>query len=98
MEIQEMIDVLEAYKSGKVIQFKDYMGLWQTVRPPQFNFGSNEYRIKPEPREWYMRKWEDNVDEVTLHVTRTSAVTAFPRSNNTHGKSFEVIKVIEVIE
>ena len=60
MNHDEMIAVIQAHKDGKQIQWKSRNGVdgwddcsdgyWQ----PKFNFGCCDYRIKPEPREWWI--------------------------------------------
>ena len=58
MEIQEMIDVLTAYRDGKAIQFRNKKPKWidphpdvrvyewKDAEPPYWNFYSFDYRIK----------------------------------------------------
>jgi len=49
------VKILEAYLDGKEIQYNDGGG-WITLSiQPHFNFASDgEYRVKPEPREFYL--------------------------------------------
>ena len=54
MTIDEMIAVLQAAKVGKTIQFRDNRDIcWNTSERNnlKWDFGSIEYRVKPEPRE-----------------------------------------------
>lgn len=56
MNPDEMIAVIQAHKEGKTVQYRVTAhwgsGKWRDlVGNPQWNFGSNEYRIKPEPRQ-----------------------------------------------
>jgi hypothetical protein len=54
MTIDEMIAVLQAAKAGKKIQIQIGAG-WTDLGPnPSFNAPINSYRVKPEPREWWI--------------------------------------------
>jgi len=64
MDIEEMIEVLEAYRDGRRIQSKSRVKPeWLDNDKPQFSFDCCEYRIAPEPltlwanigkdRDWY---------------------------------------------
>ena len=49
--IESMIEVLQAYQSGKKIEFLSNMeGTWSPCSDPLFNFGNTRYRIAPEPK------------------------------------------------
>lgn len=59
MTIDEMIKVLAAIKQGKPVQFRYANKPWQTWYTgrgedtvPEFH--RYEYRVKPQPREWYL--------------------------------------------
>ena len=59
MNIQDMIDVLQAAKAGKTIQYApagEYNSTsstrWVNALRPMWNFAEIDYRVKPEPREW----------------------------------------------
>jgi hypothetical protein len=57
MTIDEMIEVLKAAKRGEIIEFRDAYNSWRVCNPPvpkEFLFyATNEYRVKPKPREWW---------------------------------------------
>lgn len=53
MEIQEMIDVLMAYRDGKQVEFRykkpkygSWSQEWKLIRRPAWNFDLFEYRVK----------------------------------------------------
>lgn len=51
MKHNEMINVIQAHKDGKMIQYRlqnHNTGEWQDTDNPMFNFGEFDYRIKPE--------------------------------------------------
>ena len=50
--IESMIEVLQAYKDGKKIEYLSTMdGTWSScIGEPLFNFDDYQYRIAPEPR------------------------------------------------
>lgn len=47
MTPQEMIDVIQAYRDGKLVETNDGGSDWWPVLSPQFNFNRFTYRIKP---------------------------------------------------
>lgn len=56
MTHDEMIEVIQAHKEGKQIQFNHHRSgdSWGDTNPPLWNFELNNYRAKPEPREFYI--------------------------------------------
>ena len=61
MNIDEMIEVLQARKDGKTIEFYcAYLEAWDLYDKSKFNFVHDIYRIKPEPREWMVRLCNGN--------------------------------------
>jgi hypothetical protein len=59
MTIDEMIQVLMAAKAGKEIQAKkkenpNAPGWWSCSMLSEPNFQDYDYRVKPEPREWWI--------------------------------------------
>ena len=65
MTIDEMIAVLQAAKEGKTIQARRISDLpclpWQTTDKPQWDFGSTEYRIVPEPRDIWLYEYPGGI-------------------------------------
>lgn len=52
---KELLPVIKAYAEGKVIQMKSSnLNKWEDAVSPAFTLPTNNYRIKPEPREFYM--------------------------------------------
>lgn len=60
MEINEMIEVLTAFKEGKKIEYRSRLVDENFIdsNAPTWNFGTTEYRIKPQP-EYIPFTWED---------------------------------------
>lgn len=59
MKLEEIIEVLQAAKAGKAIQWthKRIGMTWLDVLPDEdWNFGAKCYRVKPEPREFLLIK------------------------------------------
>lgn len=55
MTIDEMIAVLEGARDGKVIECRVKGGTsWGDVKYPNWDFVCYDYRIKPEPMEWWV--------------------------------------------
>ena len=50
--IESMIEVLQAYKDGKKIEYLSTMdGTWSScIGEPLFNFDDYQYRVAPEPK------------------------------------------------
>lgn len=89
MTIDGMIAVLQAAKEGKSIQFKNHLSNgWTTcgTTMPCWNFDSNEYRVKPEPREF------------TLNIYNNGYIDNSPRPPAWNGEVKHTIKVREILE
>ncbi len=55
-----MIAVLQAAKEGKQIQVRNLGEIrWSWASCPAFDFQSNEYRVKPEPRKFWLVAFKD---------------------------------------
>ena len=55
MNIDEMIEVLQAAKEGKQIQYRCCaMKSWKDTTYPSWDFSLYRYRVKPEPREFWL--------------------------------------------
>jgi hypothetical protein len=66
MTHDEMIEVIQAHKDGKVIQFKRNCGVcdWTSlakVKSPHWNFSAVKYRIKPMPKEYWLVPYTDRL-------------------------------------
>jgi hypothetical protein len=61
MHIDDLIEVLRAAKEGKALQSRDSDGgsEWRDELPYTFPLVHREWRIKPQPREWfaYVDQW-----------------------------------------
>lgn len=72
MTHDEMIAVIQAHKEGKTIEWRykrlDVRGGWQIVTLSVWNFEAYEYRVKKEPRVWWM---VDVVDRTSGRVIVT---------------------------
>ena len=56
MTPDEMIAVIQAHQRGEKIQFRDFSAKeWQDTYIPAWDFGSCEYRVKPEPKPCVIR-------------------------------------------
>lgn len=61
MDIDYMISVLQAYKDGQTVQWRTKGNtVWEDyVANIVFDFSIMEYRVKPEPREFWLKLQED---------------------------------------
>ncbi len=73
--VDEMIEVLQAFKAGKVIQFKNG-GTWDDLLEPGWNFHDTKYRVKPkEPREIWVNEYRDG--SVVAYASKSQAEKRF---------------------
>lgn len=74
MTPDNMCAVIQAYKEGKVIQFRDnrypsYKWKDCSLDGPAWNFDANDYRVKPAPREFKVKTInEDGVDGLRIVI------------------------------
>lgn len=75
MTVDQMIEVLTAYKAGKKIQFS-YGGKWIDCHNnnPAFDFINTGYRVKPEPKVIWVNEYKDG--DGYGHTTRKNAEEA----------------------
>lgn len=50
-DIDYKIGVMQAYRGGKVIEFRSKSGSWYTSTDPVWSWGEYDYRVKEEPKE-----------------------------------------------
>lgn len=50
---KELLPILQAYANGKPIQVANLKG-WETVENPSFDAHPTVYRVKPEPRDFWL--------------------------------------------
>lgn len=67
MTYDEMIDILQAAKAGKVIEYRDHHAGWSKWTRNGFDFLSYQYRVKPEPKRCWV-KWCENEICYTSHT------------------------------
>jgi len=69
MTHDEMIAVIQACKEGKVIQHRQKgWKSWTDTLTPSWDFALREYRVKPEPREWWINVYPDDAKYVYCDV------------------------------
>lgn len=66
-EIREAAKVMEAYASGKKIQYLDGYNKWVDATNPSFNWSDYIFRIKPEPKYRPFRSQEECWEEMHKH-------------------------------
>jgi hypothetical protein len=94
MTTKEKIAVMQAYLDGRTIQL--YGTRWYDFKldeEPDWNWGQTNYRVKPEPREWWLELhnsftcWDGNTSQnATAHKVNLAS----------HGGA--MVKVREVLE
>ena len=70
MTHDEMIEVIQAHKDGKIIQSRNKASKdeWMLNLSPLWSFYDTDYRIKPESREFYVRKQDIMGPTYPIHV------------------------------
>jgi len=72
-EAAELLPIIKAYAAGKVIE-QYHSGRWVEHDHFAFDCGAENYRIKPEPLEFWCILWEDNrIAEITPRETQAQA-------------------------
>src|SRR5438552_4133220 len=102
MTIDEIISVLQEAKRGAPIQCRPktravewYDMTWEIG--DEWQFGENEYRVKPEPREWWANIYGSENPTGYLHKTKEKADHA-DCCQSFAGTRTECIKVREILE
>ena len=83
MTIREQIAVMQAYESGKQIEYSTDDGGWFPVDKPFWNWAEVEYRVKP-------NKIKEVVDYIDSHDITTTHIT-FGGVENYNTKSLKVV-------
>jgi hypothetical protein len=89
-----MIAVLQAAKSGKIIQCRPINSecSWVTLTNPVYNFSICDYRVKPEPRVIYVEEHIGFRDIDRTKVFFNNGDFPIPRPN------IRMVKFVEVID
>ena len=67
-EARKAAEVMLAYADGKEIEYKNgALKDWSITSVPTFNWGSNDYRIKPEPKYRPFKDAEECWQEMQKH-------------------------------
>lgn len=75
MTVDQMIEVLTAYKAGKKIEVKGHDGVkWHNTSLPAWDFAECDYRVKPEPKVIWVNEYADGSG---IGYTSEAAAKAF---------------------
>ena len=89
MTHDEMIEVIQAHKEGRVIQQQPHgLDYWETDTP-DWNFTTQDFRVKPEPREFEITVCPVNKRKCSCPINCEASCASM---------RVEKIKVREVIE
>ena len=98
MTHDEMIQVIQAHKEGKQLQYRGKHSHWaDIIDPPAWAFHAYDYRVKPEPRV----VWINEYPRTVLGDTRLSTTAHPSKESAAFDASSSVIatrKFIEVLE
>ena len=95
MTIDEMIEVMEAFKRGEEIEFRLRLtlGSWGKETAPIWNWDEFDYRIKPKPKQTVtIEKWLCEVDG-RYEVRESSNIKAYV---NGYWKTVKLLDTYEV--
>lgn len=85
-EAKELLPIIQAFAEGETIQVKmPSDNGWREVSDPSFTSLPQFYRIKPEPREFYLNLY-------TCQISKSGCDLTYIKNPD------EIIKVREVIE
>lgn len=88
---KELLPVIQAWAEGKGVQHRCHVDpFWHNAENPTWN-EDFDYRIKPEPREWWVNVYPGN-SAGNLHDTKGSA------DSHSSDRRIACIKVREVME
>lgn len=91
MTHQEMIDVIQAHKDDKVIEAEHKNARhWEQCKEPNWNFHAFNYRVKPEPR----RFWINVYPNTNIYMVHPSSQAAAEGSKGMQGETIEVVEVL----
>ena len=65
-EARKLLPIIEAYSKGKTIQFYED-GKWFDIYETDFNYSTDKYRIKPEPKYRPFKTKEECWEEMLKH-------------------------------
>jgi hypothetical protein len=83
MTHDEMIEVIQAHKDGKVIQLQGLQRDWIDVpRTPDWDFPNIIYRVKPEPKEYWLLPYLDGSGFKVLSFNTKRLTSNYCDSNN----------------
>lgn len=99
MKYSAMIDVIRAFATGdSIIQAKgkDPDDRWEDSYEPSWDFSQYDYRVKPEPRSWWIvRSVEYPNTPVPLCETQDEAEDY--QHDRVHPLEYEVVHVRELV-
>jgi len=79
MTIEQMIEVMQAYKEGKKIQCKPKAGnLWCDEVDPLWNFFVSDYRVKPDSKYRPYKDTEEMIADWKKRFNKTTATYSMP--------------------
>jgi len=75
-QLQKHWKIIEAFKDGKEIEFKDEIdSRWHKAGEPLFRI-NREYRVIPEPLEYWVNRYSDPYYYSKEHLTPEAAIKA----------------------
>ena len=103
MTTKEKIAVMLAFEEGKTIEYNyrwsSLASKWDKVDDPIWDWNACNYRVKPEPREFYMLQYTSSSGEGYYQTLLSREETEkLARDYNAAGIKARVIKLREVLD
>lgn len=90
---KDYLPLVQALAEGKVIQgFMVGSGKWEDMHEMQFNGTADQYRIKPEPKEFWVNRYADDSESLARFSSARLAEQAANTTNVTQVRYREVIE------
>ena len=92
---EDLIKYIQAELDGKEIQIEDDLGGWIFKLASEKWYAGHNYRIKPEPREWYVNEYPRNLGHKGLGYLHETKELAKSFGGE---KVCKIIKVREILD
>lgn len=88
----DYLPLVQALIEGKTVQYRLHGEKWSTGGDVDFSLPPDQYRIKPEPKEYWANRYADGYETAACFLSKSQA------ENAANGKNVKQICYREVIE
>lgn len=101
MTTEEKMEIMAAYIAGKTIQIKDSTGWHDMAMEPVWNWGRNEYRIKPVPLVRPYKNKQEFITNMHKHggclVSKNGNIAVFPTTISDNAAMWPIHGMINIM-